>query len=326
MRVSTPLVSIIIPFYNGDNYIRDTLHSCFNQSYKNIEIIVINDSSSIHSTKFLNDFVDDRLKIINLNQNVGPQKARNLGIQVANGLLLQFLDHDDVLDENKIFYQVRLYEIFGDKFLYSSRQGHISNGEKHLDKSFSIYYKSFLPLNYFLVCSNQFGKYLTTGNWLIPRKIISKTHGWDPNAGINDDGEYFMRIILSSQGIKFSKNSIFYFRTDSFNSLSKSRNNFIKYNKWFYSYQSYSYYFKIYFTNEQYKLLSLNYFSKFFCYGFPLTKKIRELCLLEIRKLGYNSPLPFGSFKFVLISKLIGTNNALKLRYCIKLKRRIKIP
>jgi glycosyltransferase involved in cell wall biosynthesis len=315
---SPPLVSIIIPTFNAEKYIYATIQSCIMQSYKNIEIIIIDDSSNDNTLSIIKQFLDSRIIVFNLGYNIGAQNARNFGIQKAKGSLIQFLDHDDIIDIDKIYYQIKAYSIYGDDYIYSSNQGIINNNIKSLHKSYNIYHRDFTALEYFRLSSKQFGRYLTTGNWLLPRKILNKTHGWDVNSGINDDGEYFMRIILFSSGIKYSDRSFFYFRIDSENSLSKSCNNYEKYSKWFNSYLSYSSNFKLKFNYRDYAELSLNYFSKYYCFGFPLTSKLRLLCINEINKLGYARPLPMGSVKFKIISRIFGVNNSLKFRYILK--------
>ena len=320
-----PLVSIIIPTFNGDRYIYDTINSCISQTYGNIEIIIINDSSTDTTLTIIEQFLDNRITVINTDFNIGAQNARNLGIQYAKGSLIQFLDHDDIIDTFKIHHQILQYNIYGDNFIYSSNQGIIANNIKYIDKGYKIYHRNFSSLEYFRLSSKQFGKYLTTGNWLVPQRLVYNSYGWDANSGINDDGEYFMRLILLSNGIIYSSKSFFYFRIDSVNSLSKSCDNYVKYFKWFNSYLSYSANFKIYFSLPIYKELSLNYFSKYYCFGFPLTSNLRKLCLLEVNKLGYQKPLPMGGFKFKIISKIIGLDNSLKIRYYLKKKLHYKL-
>jgi len=97
------LFSIIIPFYNSKNTIRDTLLSATNQTYKEIEIIVINDGSNDGSEKEIEDIVlqDHRIKYIKKN-NGGLSSARNAGLEKATGDYIAFLDGDDIISENFI--------------------------------------------------------------------------------------------------------------------------------------------------------------------------------------------------------------------------------
>ena len=90
------LVSIIVPVYNAQKYLERCLNSLFNQTYKNIEIVAVNDGSTDDSKKILNILAekDKRLKVIN-QKNAGVSSARNKGISEANGEFLMFVDADD---------------------------------------------------------------------------------------------------------------------------------------------------------------------------------------------------------------------------------------
>lgn len=90
------LVSIIVPIYNTEKYLRKCIESLINQQYKNIEIILVNDGSKDHSLHMCKEFSrkDNRIKIVNQN-NMGLSAARNNGIKVAKGKFLMFVDGDD---------------------------------------------------------------------------------------------------------------------------------------------------------------------------------------------------------------------------------------
>lgn len=90
------LVSIVIPAYNAERYIEKSIKSCINQTYKNIEIIVVNDGSTDNTVKIAQTISrqDNRIKIIST-ENGGVSKARNIGILNSTGEYLTFLDADD---------------------------------------------------------------------------------------------------------------------------------------------------------------------------------------------------------------------------------------
>lgn len=91
------LVSIIIPVYNTEQYLRQALDSVINQTYKNLEIICIDDGSTDNSRKILNEYAkkDSRIKIIHHKKNKGVSTARNAALNVAKGTYIMFLDSDD---------------------------------------------------------------------------------------------------------------------------------------------------------------------------------------------------------------------------------------
>jgi glycosyltransferase involved in cell wall biosynthesis len=100
-----PLISVIVPVYNVDNYIRRCLESLVNQTYKNLEIIIVNDGSNDNSEQICYEFAeqDTRVKVIK-QENGGVSKARNTGLDIAKGEYIGFVDADDFVD-------IEMYEI-----------------------------------------------------------------------------------------------------------------------------------------------------------------------------------------------------------------------
>lgn len=98
-----PLISIIVPVYNVEKYLNECLESIVNQTYENLEIILVDDGSSDNSGKICDEFAlkDSRIKVIH-KKNGGLSSARNSGIDIANGEYLSFIDSDDMVDRNFI--------------------------------------------------------------------------------------------------------------------------------------------------------------------------------------------------------------------------------
>lgn len=96
MEKITPKVSIIVPVYNVENYLRKCLDSLINQTLKNIEIICINDGSTDNSLSILEEYASKDERIIVINQeNAGVSSARNRGLEIATGEYIAFVDADD---------------------------------------------------------------------------------------------------------------------------------------------------------------------------------------------------------------------------------------
>lgn len=98
MEKETPLVSIIIPVYNGEKYLDECIQSAINQTYKNIEVIIVNDGSTDGSLAVINRYAgtDERVKCVN-KTNEGLVKARKTGVSLTTGKYVQHLDSDDIL-------------------------------------------------------------------------------------------------------------------------------------------------------------------------------------------------------------------------------------
>lgn len=96
------LVSVIAPMYNGEKYIRDFIEQVRNQSYSNIELIIVDNGSKDKSLEIAKSMSEVNLKILIEDQKQGPSAARNKGLAVANGEYIVFLDIDDKIDFNMI--------------------------------------------------------------------------------------------------------------------------------------------------------------------------------------------------------------------------------
>ena len=109
MTKQEDLISIIIPVYNTDKYLKKCIDSIISQTYKNIEIILVNDGSTDNSKKICEEYVkkDKRIKLLN-KENGGQGSAKNTGIQHATGKYIGFVDSDDYIDED--MYEV-LYNL-----------------------------------------------------------------------------------------------------------------------------------------------------------------------------------------------------------------------
>lgn len=170
-----PLVSIVIPVYNGDNYIREAIDCALAQTYKNIEIVVVNDGSTDDgATEAACLSYGDKIKYYKKN-NGGCASAINYGIRVANGEFISWLSHDDLYYGNKIERQIKMYKQYNlDKqnTVISNRGDLIdSNGNKIIHPNYGK--NGFLTANeafdylLFIKCFNGCGL-------LIPKAVFDK--------------------------------------------------------------------------------------------------------------------------------------------------------
>lgn len=98
--MKNPFFSIIIPTYNNQQYIARCIQSCIDQTFQNIEIILINDQSTDKSQQIILEYInrDQRIKLINNHINLGPLHSRKRGIEQAKGTYCLFVDSDDFID------------------------------------------------------------------------------------------------------------------------------------------------------------------------------------------------------------------------------------
>ena len=102
------LVSVIIPYYKKRNHVRETLVSVINQSYDDLEVIIIYDDTNLNDFEFLQKIakLDNRIKIIKNDIQLGAGSSRNIGIERSNGKYIAFLDADDTWSQDKLKSQI----------------------------------------------------------------------------------------------------------------------------------------------------------------------------------------------------------------------------
>ena len=125
------LVSIITPCYNSEKFLDECISSVLNQTYKNWEMLIVDDNSSDNSCSLINSYSkrDDRIKPLFLNENLGPAMARNNAITNAKGKYIAFLDSDDIWLPEKLEVQINFMKKNNCSFVFSSYSV-ISDDEK----------------------------------------------------------------------------------------------------------------------------------------------------------------------------------------------------
>ncbi len=116
------LVSVIIPVFNAEKYIDRTLQSIFFQSYKKIEIVIIDDCSTDHSAKIIKNYLPNHSEIIYHLQekNMGAAVARNTALELASGRYVAFLDSDDIWKQDKTKRQICMMQEMKTSFSYTA--------------------------------------------------------------------------------------------------------------------------------------------------------------------------------------------------------------
>jgi len=130
-KSETPLISIIIPLYNKEKFIRRSLESVFSQSYSNIEIVVVNDGSTDGSREIVLSMDDPRIRLID-KPNGGVSSARNRGIDEAKGVYIAFLDADDVWREKHLEVLMEGFHLYPDAAIVANAlEYRWEEGDKH---------------------------------------------------------------------------------------------------------------------------------------------------------------------------------------------------
>lgn len=311
--MTEPLVSIIIPLYNAQNYIAETITSAMNQTWPNKEIIIVDDGSTDNSLAVAKEFENDWIKIYT-QKNSGASAARNKGLAESKGEYIQFLDADDLLSADKIESQVALLAD-NKNAVASSATVYFYDGEDiatkqpvhewhHQDSNNNVQYLLTLYGGDF--STGLAGGMITVHSWLTPRVIIGKAGIWNEELTVDDDGEYFCRVLLAADGIKFSKKGINYYRQfESFGSLSSKKTK--------QAYQS-----RLLSTDLKYKHLGslvkpvlLNkifarYYWEIGVATYPQFANLSNTAIKKAKKLGYDGPKYVAGKASNILSRILG--------------------
>lgn len=215
-----PLVSIIIPCYNSERWLSQSVNSALSQTWENIEVIIVNDGSTDNSLAIAQHFESSLVKIIN-QQNQGASVARNRALREVQGDFIQFLDADDLLAPDKIERQIKLIEQGYVDYIIAGEWGRFYTSHLMADFIREAVWQDMSPVDW-LVCSWEGGGMMHPGAWLVPHNIAQNAGTWNENLTLNDDGEYFCRVVLASKGVKFCHGARSFYRSNNPNSLSKS--------------------------------------------------------------------------------------------------------
>jgi glycosyltransferase involved in cell wall biosynthesis/peptidoglycan/xylan/chitin deacetylase (PgdA/CDA1 family) len=217
---SKPLVSILIPAFNAQEWISDTLRSAMAQTWERKEIIVVDDGSTDQTLRIVRQFESDSVRVVS-QKNQGAAAARNTALSLSKGEYIQWLDADDLLAPDKIAKQMEALDLSrGRRTLLSSPFGKFT---------YRWYRAEFVPTALWsdqsstdwLLRKMAQNLFMQTATWLVSRELTEAAGPWDIRLTENDDdGEYFCRVLLASDGVRFVPEARVYYRVFEDDSLS----------------------------------------------------------------------------------------------------------
>lgn len=198
--MSNPLVSVIIPAYNAEKFIVEALESVFSQTYRPIEVIVVDDGSTDSTQPVLGNF-KNRI-YYHCQGNNGPSAARNTGIKVAKGKYVAFLDSDDLWTDGKLQQQIEIMENYpdvgllsGDMQRFSGEQVKVSSMFKKYGFDYNFFGDEFYVVDAYKKIYTQ-GNYIPTGTVILRRDCLKKVGNFDENFRHSEDLDLWLRISL----------------------------------------------------------------------------------------------------------------------------------
>ena len=214
------LVSIIVPVYNTEKYLSKCLDSLIKQTYKNLEIILIDDSSTDNSIAICKDYQkkDERIKIYQ-KENGGPASARNYGLEKARGEYILFIDSDDYIDIKAVSL---LIDNYSEDTLVGLREK-INNQEVFQTKKLEYSALEFLKLN---LLGKTPGRGGCCGHLFKKSRIQNMR--FDETLYLAEDIVFLFEYTLKMNKVKYIKEPVYYYYVINNNSLTRSSDNFIR--------------------------------------------------------------------------------------------------
>ena len=214
------LVSIIISAYNAEAYIEETIRSVLSQTYKNLEIIVVNDGSTDGTGTILDKYSEKG--VIHIKQhNSGQDAALNNGFRHSTGKYIKFMDSDDLINPEMIELQVKALQSNPSKIAYGEWSRFFNNDPQTADFVSRVYYKNMAPIDF--MTTGDCGPMLQCAIMLIPREIVLHAGLWDERLILFNDTEFFTRILLASEGTVFTPKAKLYYRSGNEGTISVGR-------------------------------------------------------------------------------------------------------
>ncbi|MGY6522410.1 MAG: glycosyltransferase family 2 protein [Mongoliitalea sp.] len=313
------LVSVIIPVFNKVAFIKETLDSALAQTYPHIELVVVNDGSTDGSFEILKKYAIEhpqKVKLID-SINKGVSAAINLGIKKSQGEYIQFLDADDLMSSDKLERQINLLKGRGSNVVASCEWVNFKNNNNQFTQ---------LPYGLFQDFESGLDLLLRIWNYqemhqpavyLTHRDLIDKAGPWDESLSINQDGEFFCRVLLHAKQVLFEPSGKVFYRKPSENNVSQQKTEKAMASQ-LASLQLYERYVLNVEDSRRVRVALKKVYQKFIYDVYPnhlhLLKESEQIQV----KLGIKEKVFIGGPKFQLISKILGFKIALKLKRSLK--------
>lgn len=212
--MSGSLVSVLIPCFNAERWIGQTIESVYRQTWDNVEIVVINDGSTDNSLAEINRQKTARLKVLD-QPNRGQTATFNRALSECSGAFVQYLDADDALEQDKIKNQMIRLEANPDCIAASSWRVIASSAPVDFVDPTPAHSGPFgerVPVDWLVENWRDGGGMMYPAMWLIPMDIVRRAGAWRDDLTLMNDTEYFTRVVLAARAVLHCPDALSYYR------------------------------------------------------------------------------------------------------------------
>ena len=304
-----PLVSILIPAYNTDEFIADAIRSAIAQTWQRKEIIVVDDGSTDRTAEVARKFASKNVTFV-CKQNEGAAATRNHAYELSQGDYIQWLDADDLLAPEKIELQLAALREGDDKWtLLSSSWGQFryrTEGARFVPTSL---WQDLTPVEWIL---RKMGRHVSmqTATWLTSRELAEAAGRWDTRLHVDDDGEYFCRTLLLSKGTRFVPEARVYYRDTSSNRVSHVGASYKKKDALLLSMKLHIRYLRSLEESDRVDKACLNYLQNFYVEFYPERPDLMAELEALAREAGGQLEEPHLRWKFAWMKPMVGFKGA----------------
>lgn len=210
--MTQPLVSILMPLYNAEQWVEETIRSCQEQTYTNWELIIVDDGSTDASIALVEKIASTDPRITLLRQpNAGACVARNQAFRHCKGDYVMYLDADDLISPHKIERQIEALSHADPKAVAICAWEHFSDNPSAEITSRPYYQPYGNPIE-FLTQMWEIGGMMQPSCYLIPRQLIATAGEWNEALTLNQDGEFMCRVLANATSIVWTDKAIVHYR------------------------------------------------------------------------------------------------------------------
>lgn len=196
-----PLVSILIPAYNAERWISEAIHSALAQTWRPVEIIVIDDGSRDATFSVMRRFESASVRVIT-RENRGASATRNEALALSQGDYIQWLDADDLLHPDKVAIQMGAAERCGPAVLLAAECGHFHFRPARTRYVPGPLWRTLTPVEW-LQTKMESNSFIAINAWLMSRRLCERAGPWDASLSADDDGDYLSRVVTAAERIEF---------------------------------------------------------------------------------------------------------------------------
>lgn len=311
-----PLVSILIPAYNAEEWIADTIQSALGQTWPRKEIVIVDDGSTDETLSVARQFASKEVIVVT-QANQGAAAARNKAFSLCQGDYIQWLDADDLLAPGKINRQMEAWKDgLSSRTLLSSEWAYFIWRPRSAKFIPSPLWGDLRPMEWLLRKMGQ-NLHMQPASWLVSRELTEAAGPWDTRLTLDDDGEYFCRVILASEGTRFIWGARSYYRRSGFQSLSNVDGSNKKFDSQFLSMRLHIGYLRSLEDSELARATCVRYLENWLPCFYPERMDLFKEAELLVVALGGRPKIPRFSWKYAWIETLFSRRAAkqTRLRY-----------